>query len=147
MSVVAFERKQVAGGWSERELATLVTALNVALAPATGREWETGMTEAGDAQFYLLGPRPDQACELCVSRIGARYILEDGSGRLLFEHRNLDLVMLHAKAAVPTTSWLMVRILVLWCAIRSAVHEKVEPMLVETEELLVHVAPQLAAFA
>lgn len=147
MSVVAFERKQVAGGWSERELATLVTALNVALAPATGREWETGMTEAGDAQFYLLGPRPDQACELCVSRIGARYILEDGSGRLLFEHRNLDLVMLHAKAAVPTTSWLMVRILVLWCAIRSAVHEKVELMLVETEELLVHVAPQLAAFA
>lgn len=147
MSVVAFERKQDAGGWSERELATLVTALNVALAPATGREWETGMTEAGDAQFYLLGPRPDQACELCVSRIGARYILEDGSGRLLFEHRNLDLVMLHAKAAVPTTSWLMVRILVLWCAIRSAVHEKIEPMLVETEELLVHVAPQLAAFA
>ena len=147
MSVVAFERKQDAGGWSERELAKLVTALNAALAPATGREWETGMTEAGDAQFYLLGPRPDQACELCVSRIGARYILEDGSGRLLFEHRNLDLVMLHAKAAVPTTSWLMVRILVLWCAIRSAVHEKIEPMLVETEELLVHVAPQLAAFA
>ncbi len=64
------------------------------------------MTEKGDAQFYLLGPLPDQACELCVSRIGGRYILEDGSGRLLFEHRNLDLVALHARAAVPSTSWL-----------------------------------------
>ena len=81
---------------------------SAALAPSTGREWETGITEKGDAQFYLLGPLPDQACELCVSRIGGRYILEDGSGRLLFEHRNLDIVALHARAAVPSTSWLMV---------------------------------------
>ena len=78
------------------------------------------MTEKGDVQFYLLSPLPDQACELCVSRIGRRYILEDGSGRLLFEHRNLDLVALHAKAAVPSTSWLMVRAITLWCAVRSA---------------------------
>ena len=98
----------------------LVAALNAAIAPGTGREWETGVTENGDVQFYLLGPLPDQACELCVSRIGGRYILEDGSGRLLFEHRNLELVALHAKAAVPSTSWLMVRAITLWCAIRSA---------------------------
>jgi hypothetical protein len=107
MTVVAFEPKQDAGVWSERELNTIVGALNFAIAPGTGREWETGNTEKGDAQFYLLGPLPDQACELCVSRIGGRYILEDGSGRLLFEHRNLDLVVLHARAAVPSTSWLM----------------------------------------
>ena len=113
----------------------------------TGREWETGMTEKGDAQFYLLGPLPEQACELCVSRIGGRYILEDGSGRLLFEHRNLELVALHAKAAVPSTSWLMVRAITLWCAIRNTIHEKVEPLLVEGEELLVQFVPQLAAFA
>jgi hypothetical protein len=147
MSVVAFERKPVTGVWSESELNTIVAALNVALAPATGREWETGMTENGDAQFYLLGPLPDQACELCLSRIGRRYILEDGSGRLLFEHRNLDLVAMHARAAVPSTSWLMVRVITLWCAARSAFHEKIEPMLTETEELLVQLAPQLAAFA
>ena len=121
--------------------------IEAALAPSTGREWETGMTENGDAQFYLLGPLPDQACELCLSRIGGRYILEDGSGRLLFEHRNLDLVALHARAAVPSTSWLMVRVITLWCAVRSAFHEKLEPMLAETEELLVQLAPQLAAFA
>ena len=146
MSVVAFERTQETGIWSERELNTICAALQAALAPSTGREWETGTTEKGDAQFYLLGPLPDQACELCVSRIGGRYILEDGVGRLLFEHRNLDLVALHARAAVPSTSWLMVKAITLWCAIRNAVYEKVE-LIAEGEELLVQIAPQLAAFA
>ena len=145
MSVVAFERKQNGGEWSEKELSTLVAAL--CAAPGSGREWEAGMTERGDAQFYLLGPLPDQVCELCVSRVGGRYILEDGSGRLLFEHRNLEFVALHAKAAVPSTSWLMVRAITLWCAIRNAIHEKVEPLLVEGEELFVQFVPQLAAFA
>jgi hypothetical protein len=147
MSVVAFEGKQDTGEWSERELSAIVAALDKALAPRSGREWETGMTESGDVQFYLLGPQPDQACELCVSRVGGRYILEDGSGRLLFEHRNLDLVMLHAKAAVPSTSWLVMRAITLWCAIRNTIDEKVEPLLVEGEELLAQFAPQLAAFA
>jgi hypothetical protein len=147
MSVVAFERQPVTGVWSESELNTIVAALNAALAPATGREWETGMTENGDAQFYLLGPLPEQACELCLSRIGRRYVLEDGYGRLLFEHRNLDLVVLHARAAVPSTSWLMVRVITMWCAVRSVFHEKLEPMLAETEDLLIQLAPQLAAFA
>jgi hypothetical protein len=147
MSVVAFERKQNTGEWSERELSTILAALSAATAPGTGREWETGVTEKGDVQFYLLSPLPDQACELCVSRIGGRYILEDGMGRLLFEHRNLDLVALHAKAAVPSTSWLMVRAITLWCAVRSAFHEKAEPWLVEGEELFVQFVPQLAAFA
>ena len=147
MSVVAFKPKQNSGGWSERELSTILAALSSAAAPGTGREWETGTTEAGDVQFYLLSPRPDQSCELCVSRIGDRYILEDGIGRLLFEHRNLDLVALHAKAAVPSTSWLMVRAITLWCAVRSAFHEKAEPWLVEGEELLVQFVPQLAVFA
>jgi hypothetical protein len=147
MSVVAFERKQDSGEWSEKELSTLVAALGAAIAPGTGREWEAGMTEKGDAQFYLLGPLPEQACEACVSRIGGRYILEDGSGRLLFEHRSLELVALHAKAAVPSTTWLMVRAITLWCAIRNTIHEKVEPLLVEGEELFVQFVPQLAAFA
>ena len=147
MSVVAFERKQDSGEWSEKELSTLVAGLGAAIAPATGREWETGMTEKGDAQFYLLGSLPDQACELCVSRIGGRYILEDGAGRLLFEHRSLERVALHAKAAVPSASWLMVRTITLWCAIRNTIHEKVDPLLVEGEELFVQFVPQLAAFA
>ena len=147
MSVVAFERKQNTGEWSESELSTILAALSAATAPGTGREWETGTTEKGDVQFYLLGALPDQACELCVSRIGGRYILEDGFGRLLFEHRNLDLVALHARAAVPSTSWLMVRVITLWCAIRSATDDKLESWLVEGEELFVQFVPQLVAFA
>ena len=87
MSVVAFERKQEAAVWTEAELNAIVAGLHSALAPSGGRTWETGETENGDVQFYLLGPQPEEACELCVSRIGRRYILEDGSGRLLLEHR------------------------------------------------------------
>lgn len=148
MSVLAFERKQVAGEWSEAELDTLVAALSAALASDNGRSWETGMTERGDAQFYLLGPLPDQACELCVSRFGGRYILEDGWGRLLFEHQSLALVALHAKAAVRSTRWsLVARAALLWCTVRQTMHDKVEPLLAESEELLVLLAPQLAAFA
>jgi hypothetical protein len=147
MSVVAFERRQDAAVWTETELNTILATLHAAIAPATGRSWETGVTESGDVQFYLLGPRPEEACELCLSRIGGRYILEDGSGRLLFEHRNLDLVALHAKAAVASTPWLMVRAVMLWFAIRNTIQEKFEPILVEGEELLVQVAPQLAVFA
>jgi hypothetical protein len=146
MNVVAFERKQGNREWSEKELNILVAALGT-MAPRTGRTWETGMTEHGDAQFYLLGPLPEQSCEICISRIGKRYILEDGLGRLLFEHRNLELVTLHAKAAVPSTSRLMVRAITLWCAIRNTIHEKIEPLLVEGEELFVQFVPQLAALA
>jgi hypothetical protein len=147
MSVVAFERKQDTGEWSDRELGTILAALRGAVAPATGRTWETGTTEHGDVQFYLLTARPDQSCVLCVSRLNDRYVLEDGSGRLLFEHRNLDLVALHAKAAVPRTHWLIAHMIMLWCAVRSTAHEKVEPLLVEGEELVVQIVPQLAAFA
>lgn len=147
MSVVAFERKQDGAVWAEAELNAIVAGLHAALAPAGGRTWETAATESGDPQFYLLGPRPEQMCELCVSRVGRRYILEDGSGVLLFEHRNLDLVVLHAKAAVSSTPRLVARAILLWCAVRSTIQEKFEPILVEGEELLVQVAPQLAAFA
>ena len=147
MSVVAFERRQDAAVWTEAELNAIIAALHAAIAPATGRSWETGVTETGDAQFYLLGPLPEEVCELCLSRIGRRYVLEDGSGRLLFEHRNLDLVALHARAAVASTPRFVARAIVLWCALRNTIQEKFESILVEGEELLVQVAPQLAAFA
>lgn len=147
MSVVAFERRQDSAVWTEAELNAIVAGLHSALVPAGGRTWETGTTENGDPQFYLLGQRPEEACELCVSRIGRKYILEDGSGRLLFEHRNLDLVVLQAKASVSSTPRLVARLILMWCAVRSTIQEKFEPILVESEELLVQVAPQLAALA
>ena len=147
MSVVAFERRQDTAVWTEAELNIIVAGLNAAIAPTTGRSWEIGATENGDVQFYLLGARPEQACELCISRIGRQYILEDESGRLQFDNRNLDRVVLHAKAAVSSKPWFMVRAIVLWCAFRNTMQEKFEPILVEGEELLAQLAPQLAAFA
>ena len=150
MSVVAFERRhgQPASG-ANAELNTIVAALHAAIAPASGREWETGTTENGDAQFYLLGPLPDQACELCVSRIGGRYILEDGAGRLLFEHRKSRYCRAACKGRSPIHAVVACRTRRCCCGVRfgTIIHEKVEPMLTESEELLVQLAPQLAAFA
>ena len=141
MNVIAFERTRIAGAWSEAELIIIVGTLN------DGRLWDTGVTENGDAQLYLLGPDPEQACELCVSRLGTRYILEDGAGRLLFEHRSLPLVAVHARSALRITRWsLVARIVVVWCTIRDVIHDRVEPLIGESEELLVHLAPQFAAF-
>ncbi|UZE50405.1 hypothetical protein ONR75_06800 [Rhodopseudomonas sp. P2A-2r] len=91
--MIAFAQRPASGAWSEAELNIVVAALNL-----PDGDWETGTTECGDAQLYLLGPRPEQACELCVSRIDGRYILEDGAGRLLFDHENLALVAQQARA-------------------------------------------------
>jgi hypothetical protein len=147
MNVVMLEWKRDVGTWSESELDAILAALNPLLASDNGRRWETGMTENGDAQFYLLGPLPDQVCELCVSRIGRRYILEDGSGRLVLEHQSLSLIAQHAKAAISSRGWsLVARVVLLWCTVRYTVHDKVEPLLIEGEEVLVHLAPNLAAF-
>jgi len=148
MNVLTFRGKLDGELWSEVELHTLLTALKVALEPEGGRVWEVGTTEQGDPQFYLLGPLPDQACQLCISRIGRRYILEDGQGQLLFEHQSLPLVAMHAKAAVGSQRWsLVARIALLWCTVRQTIHDRVEPLLIETEEIVAHLAPQLAALA
>ena len=142
MTVIPFERRSVAGAWSEAELKIMAGALG----GLRDGEWDIGLTEQGDAQLYLLGPQPDQACELCVSRVGGRYILEDGAGRLLFEHNSLPLVAMHARSALRITRWSFVgRIVVVWCTIRDVIHDRVEPLLGESEELLVHLTPQLAA--
>ena len=148
MSVLTFQRKQDGEVWSDTELQTLLATLNAAFGSEDGRGWETGMTEKGDPQFYLLGSLPDQACQLCVSRIGGRYILEDGAGRLVFEHSSLPLVALHAKAAVSSRRWSVVARIVLLCwTVRHTIHEKVEPLLIESEEIFLHLAPKLAVFA
>ena len=143
MTVIPFERPSLSMAWSEAEL----NVVGGALGGLREGEWDIGFTEQGDAQLYLLGPRPEQACELCVSRVGDRYLLEDGAGRLLFEHRSLPLVAMHARSALRITRWSLVgRIVVVWCTIRNVIHDRIEPLLGESEELLVHLAPQLAAF-
>ena len=73
--------------------------------------------------------------------------LEDPDPVLLFEHGSLQLVAMHAQRALRRTRWpLVARVVMVWCAIRHMIHDRVEPILLEGEELLVHIAPQLAAY-
>lgn len=143
MTVIAFGRPH--GAWSATELATLTGTLGLS---AEGGDWATGVTDCGDVQFYVLGPRPEQACMVCVSRVDGLYIAEDGHGRLVGEHRSLPLAAAHARNALRATRWwLAARIVVVWCTFRHMIHDKIEPLMTEGEELLVHLAPQLAALA
>jgi hypothetical protein len=99
-------------------------------------------------QFYLLGPAPDHDCILCVSRLGSLYVLEDGGGQVLFEHDSLLALAETAQAALRTRKMRFVaRVALIWCSLREACQEKFEAMLGESEELLVHWAPQLAGLA
>ena len=149
MTVIAFtQRDEQVGAWRASELNQIVGSFAAELASGEAGGWDTGATEVGDPQFYLLGPPPDDACILCVSRLGRLYVLEDGNGRLLFEHANFELLAQQAKAFLKQSkARVFAQIVLAWGALRSAFEEKVEPVLAEGEEFVMHLAPQLAVFA
>jgi hypothetical protein len=132
-------------GWTAAELTQVIAgvARSVEAGEATG--WEVGVTEAGDPQFYLIGPPPDYDCILCVSRLGALYVVEDGNGRILCEDDRLRALteavgsFLRARKAA-----VVARVALIWYAAREIFEEKVDAMLGESEDLLVHFGPQLA---
>ena len=105
------------------------------LAGRTGaRSWETGVTERGEPQFYVIGPDPDQRCVTCVSRLGAVYVLEDGSGRVLAEDRCLrELVKRASRAISEAAANSVSRRAPSW---RSAPAVRVEEKMVAFEESL-----------
>ncbi len=147
MNVVQFPRvvENPLQGWQSAELQQVVRACAPAIAVGEASSWEVGTTELGDPQFYLLGPPPDFDCMLCISRLGGRYVLEDGVGKVLYEHDNPMLLAEQATAALRRRKAAIVaRIAVAWCALREAVEEKAEALMAEPLELLTHVAPQLA---
>jgi hypothetical protein len=148
MKIVEFPRRDACGSpdWRPDELRQL-TELFGAGAAQDGLTWEVGTTEAGDPQFYLLGPTPNYDCLLCVSRLAHSYVLEDGSGRLLGEAPALhQLAEQMTRAAVRSGRSFVARMTLTLCAIRLAIEEKLEPIFEESQELLVRFAPQLAAF-
>jgi hypothetical protein len=143
MSIVEFPRSfPASGAWSADELQQLI-----ALFRADGEtRYATGATEHGDPQFYLLGPAPEHACVLCVSRLAQTYVLEDGEGRLIGEAGALDgFAVEAARAALRGSRSLVARLTLAWCAIRLTIEEKLEPVFEETQELLVRFVPQVAA--
>jgi len=150
MTVIAFAPKpsQQDGVWQAREMNTMQRTFADKVGNGEASGWATGSTEAGDPQFYLLGVPPEQDCILSISRIGRLYILEDGAGRVLHEDANVADICKKAKAFLcETKASIIARVVLLWGALRHTFEEKIEPVLSEGEELLMHVAPQLAAVA
>ena len=150
MTVIAFAPREVheAGGWRACELDRFVRTFAGELDRGDASGWDTGTTETGDPQFYLIGPPPEQDCILCVSRLGKLYVLEDGAGRLVLDNADFELIARQAKAVLKAgKARLLAQVVLAWGALRHAFEEKVEPLLVEGEEMLTHVAPQLAALA
>ncbi len=150
MTVIAFvpKEKPASGGWCASELNRIVRSFAAEFADGQVDDWEAGVTEIGDPQFYLLGPPPENECLLCVSRLGRLYVLEDGTGCVLFEHADFELLARQAKTFLKQRKTSLLASFVLtWGMLRHAFEEKVEPLLAEGEDLLMHFAPQLAAFA
>jgi hypothetical protein len=148
MTVVAFAHKDTcqSGNWPAGELSELVGKFSAELASGKAGGWDTGATEMGDPQFYLVGQTPHEDCILCVSRLGRVYVLEDGAGRILFEDVKFERIAEQAKAYLKRSkSSLVAQIAVVYAVARQTFEEKVEPLMAEGEEFLLHFAPQLAA--
>lgn len=146
MNVLQFQRRETPEVWQNGEMNTLLAACGESLDKGTAVGWEVGTTKAGDPQLYLLGPAPDHECLVCVSRLGRLYVLEDGQGRVVFEHDAIDRLAEQVRGTLRRKkSAIVARALVAWLAIKETFEERVEPILAEPAELLSHIAPQFVA--
>ena len=147
MSVIPFPRPGSAcGSWQPSEIQSVVDACAEPLAIGEVSGWETGTTEAGDPQLYLLGPEPERECLVCLSRLGANYVLQDGQGRILFEHDTVGVLAEKVRSTLRhKTRAIVARAALAWVAFREAFEERVEPALAEPAEMISMVAPPLAA--
>lgn len=149
MTVVTFpKRLPHSHEWRAAEMQQIVEASTEAIRAGDASGWEVDVTERGDPQIFLLGPPPHCECILSISRLGRLYVIEDGAGRVLFEHDDPMLLAEHATAALRRRKAAIVaRIAVAWCALREAVEEKAEALTAEPMELLTHFGPQLTVLA
>jgi hypothetical protein len=146
MTVTQFRRRETVQGWQSAEMNALVAASGDSLEKGIAIGWEMGVTDSGDPQLYLLGPAPDHECLLCVSRLGRLYVLEDGQGRVVFEHDAMNMLAEQVRGSLRRKrSAIVARAVVAWLAIKETFEERVEPMMAEPAEILAHIAPQLAA--
>jgi hypothetical protein len=148
MNVVRFPSRldRAPDGWHSAEVQRLVNACAAYVPHGVASGWEFGVTERGDPQMYLLGPEPEQDCILSISRLGRLYVLEDGNGRVIFEHNDLMRLAEQATNALKKKKEVILgQIALAWIAMREFYEEKIEPVMAEPVELLTHFAPQLAA--
>jgi hypothetical protein len=115
-----------------------------AIAMGEASTWYVGVTERNDPQFFLIGPPPEHDCILAISRLGRLYVIEDGTGHVLFESNNPTLLAEQTVAALRRRKMAIVaRVAVAWGALREFCEEKTEA-LAEHIELIAHFAPQFA---
>lgn len=133
--------------WSPHELEALVSVYDAHAVRGDAASWDVGATELEDPQFFILGPAPDLTCIVAISRVGRIYVLENGTGQVLDEGTSLDRVVSRAKTVATECKplGLIARLTVVVTAIRVAFEERIEPVLAESEEVLLRIAPQLAA--
>ena len=149
MTVVPFVPRSVSPeGWRLDELVWLDRLVRLLGRRVGAATWETGLTERGDPQVYVLRPPPDEACVACVTRIGATYVLEDGAGRVLAEDASLPALVRDAARTIPRPRRLPLtaRVLIAACTARAMVEEKLA-FFEESTEILARIAPQIAALA
>jgi hypothetical protein len=146
MNVIPLPPAQLKRAWTSSELEQLVAIFGRHAPRGIAESWEISSTEAGDPQFYILGPGPACECILSVSRIGRLYVLENGEGSLWAENCSLKAIARQADAMLQqgTRTTLVGRILVAVGALRLTIGERVEPLVVEPEELIMRLGPQLA---
>jgi hypothetical protein len=149
MNVIQLERTDAGvRPWSATELRAIADACAGAIGSGQASGWAIGETERGDPQFHLIGPAPDFDCIATVSRLGVLYVLEDGMGGVVLEQSRLAAIVDRVRLQfVRGRRALLARLALVWLAAREFVEEKVEPIINESGELIVHVAPQLAVFA
>jgi hypothetical protein len=83
---------------------------------------------------------------ICVSRLGRLYVMEDGQGRILYEHDAIDVLAEQVRGTLRRKkASIVARVAVAWFAVREAFEERVEPAMAEPMEMLSLVAPQLVA--
>jgi hypothetical protein len=135
-------------GWAAGELREILQSLAPQLDRGEASAWDVGVTDRGDPQFYLLGPQPDEDCMLCISRLGRLYVLEDGAGHVVSEHDSLGVLAEQVRSMLgKRRAQIAARLAVMWCALREALEARLEPVVVESEELITHVMPQLLVIA
>lgn len=150
MTIVLFPRglRGAPQGWREVELQSVSQACAEVFGGERAVSWDIGMTECGDPQLYVTSSVSDEDCILCISRVGHRYVLEDGRGHVLFENDDMTRLAAQTMTALRRQKAAIVaRLTVCWCAVREFFEEKVEPAMAEPLEVVGHFAPQLAALA
>ena len=132
--------------WTTHELDVLMSVYEVHVARGEASGWDVGATELGDPQFYVIGPAPDLDCLVTISRVGGIYVLENGAGMVIDEGTAIDALAIAAKtSARQRPISLLARVTLGLTALRVTLEEKIEPLIVESEELLLRFAPQVAA--